>query len=457
MKKNRSGDLGIGKDETQIRLTAHRTWVLLAVFLALVIGLNGCEQEPTATVAPTLPAVPTHPPSTATARSEEVTVSSLTPSATVAAPASDPTQTPRATTQATQTRRPTSSPRPTRTKKPTRTPTRTPTQTPTLVPGVGPIGGPDFPPDVNPLTGLKVSDQAVLERAPLAIKVSNAPASVRPQAGLDKADMVFEHYAEGGVTRLTAVFLGQTPTMVGSIRSGRLIDVEVPAMFKALFAYSGTSAGVGETYRKSDLWPDQLARPGSAGGAFYRRDLPKAWEHTLFINPSRLWEEAERRGLNERKDLRGMSFDNNPPSGGSLAEQVSISYRAGISKVQWVYNTSQKRYFRWQGGAAHREEITGGQLSAANVIVVSANHVETNIVEDTWGGGHWSIEVQIWGEGPVSIFRDGQRYDGVWRRYDRHEPLSFWTADGSRRLDLKPGNSWLQMVPLGFTGLEVSP
>ena len=83
--------------------------------------------------------------------------------------------------------------------------------------------------------------------------------------------------------------------------------------------------------------------------------------------------------------------------------------------------------------------------------------METDILEDTWGGGHWSIEVQIWNEGPVSIFRDGQRFDGVWRRRDRHDLLSFWTKDGDQRLPLKPGNSWLQVVPLGFTGLVVSP
>jgi hypothetical protein len=65
--------------------------------------------------------------------------------------------------------------------------------------------------------------------------------------------------------------------------------------------------------------------------------------------------------------------------------------------------------------------------------------------------------VQIWGEGPVSIFRDGQRYDGIWRRWHRGDMLSFWTKDGSQRLPLKPGNSWFQMVPLGFTGLISSP
>jgi hypothetical protein len=319
------------------------------------------------------------------------------------------------------------------------------------------LGGPDFPPDINPLTGLQVSDPTVLERCPLAIKVSNSPPVVRPQAGLDKADLVFEHYAEGGVTRLTAIFLGQTPTVVGSVRSGRLLDLEIPAIFKALFAYSGTSAGVGQKYAASDLWPDQLARPGTAGGAFYRRDLPKAFEHTLFVNPTTLWAEAERRGISERKDLRGMTFDTRPPAGGTTVTDISILYRSGTSQVEWIYNGDAERYYRWQGGTSHLEELTGAQLSSANVIVVSANHVETDIVEDTWGGGHWSIEIQIWGEGPVSIFRDGQRYDGIWRRQARQDLLSFWTKDGSERIPLKPGNSWLQMVPLGFSGLQVSP
>jgi hypothetical protein len=420
-----------------------RLFFLIVALLALFIGLSSCGgRDPTPTLAPTFAVATTEPPATPTAPPTATNVA-------LAIETSTPTQT--ATVTATGTR----TPRPTR-KLENETKTGTPA-TPTTEPITESIGGPDFPPNVNPLTGLKVTDTSVLERAPLAIKISNSPAVVRPQAGLDQADLVFEHYAEGGVTRLTAVFLGQTPPMVGSIRSGRLIDLEIPAMFKALFAYSGTSAGVGEKYRKSDLWPDQLARPGNAGGAFYRRDLPKDYEHTLFVNPTTLWEEAERRGINERKDLRGMTFDPNAPAGGKAAVDMHIYYRAGTSQVQWVYNPRDERYYRWQGQAAHREELTGAQLSAANVIVVSANHVATNIVEDTWGGGHWSIEVQIWGEGPVSIFRDGQRYDGIWRRHDRHEPLSFWTQEGSQRIPLKPGNSWLQMVPLGFTGLEVSP
>ncbi len=431
----------------------NRSMVLLAGLVVALIGLGGCGGNPTPTLVPTSVLFPTQAPPTATVLPA---TSTIAPQGDTVTPQPTNTSAP-ATGTATLQLKATA----TTTPRPTRTPNKG-TKTPTVVSAtatatVDPREHPEFPPDVNPLTGLEVSDPKVLERAPLAIKVSNAPASVRPQAGLDKADLVFEHYAEGGVTRLTAVFLGETPKMVGSIRSGRLIDVEIPAMFKALFAYSGTSAGVGETYAKSDLWPDQLARPGTARGAFYRRNLPKAFEHTLFVNPERLWEVAEERGINERKDLRGMTFAPKPPRGGKRAHDVGILYRAGISQVEWVYDPDDERYYRWQGGVAHREELTGAQLSAANVIVVAANHVETAIKEDTWGGGHWSIQVQIWGEGPVSIFRDGRRYDGIWRRLDRHEPLSFWTQGGKTRIPLKPGNSWFQMVPLGFTGLEVSP
>jgi hypothetical protein len=422
----------------------------LCGLIMFIVFLGGCGGKPTPTLVEAITPLTT---ATMTAMVSDTSMAPTpTPTATTARPTRTPV--PSATHSA-----PTRTPRPTATRTPAseKATATAAAATANALPANGPIGGPEFPPDVNPLTGEKVSDLSVLERCPLAIKVSNAPAVVRPQAGLDQADLVFEHYAEGGVTRLTAVFLGQTPTMVGSVRSGRLIDLEIPAMFNALFAYSGTSAGVGQKYAGSDLWPDQLAPPGNGGGAFYRRDLAKAFEHTLFVDPSRLWAEAERRGISGRQDLRGLTFDPDPPSRGKAAAEIEIGYRSSTSRVQWVYDQSDGRYYRWQGGAVHSDELTGAQLSAANVIVVSANHVETTILEDTWGGGHWSIEVQIWGEGPFSLFRDGKRYDGIWRRRDRHDMLSFWSADGQQRIPLKPGNSWFQMVPLGFADLEVSP
>ena len=125
-------------------------------------------------------------------------------------------------------------PTPTRTPIPVDEPAPLPTATPTpepaeatptpLPPAATQTESPSeivtpLPPDVNPLTGLKVEDESRLDRIPVLIKVSNS-LEVRPQSGLSMADIVFEHFAEGGITRFTALFYGQDPGKVGSVPHG---------------------------------------------------------------------------------------------------------------------------------------------------------------------------------------------------------------------------------------------
>lgn len=312
-----------------------------------------------------------------------------------------------------------------------------------------------FPPNVNPLTGETVTDPAVLQRRPIAVKISNAPAVVRPQSGLNAADLVFEHYAEGGVTRFTAVFYDGDASPIGSIRSGRLIDLEIPRMYDAAFAYSGSSAGVRQRIVNSTFF-DRVISPDFGHGGFFRVEDPsKAFEHTLFTDTEGLRAILEERGLNTPPAFNGsMTFREQPPEGGTPASRVEVDYIA--TDVTWQYDDASGRWLRWTDGEAHSDANTGEQLSFANVIVLAANHVETDILEDMVAGGHYSIEIQLWGEGPASIFRDGQRFDGQWRRNGDTEMVSFYDSSGNT-LPLDVGNSFVQLVPLGFDGLIVNP
>jgi hypothetical protein len=81
--------------------------------------------------------------------------------------------------------------------------------------------------------------------------------------------------------------------------------------------------------------------------------------------------------------------------------------------------------------------------------------VETDIPETEVGQGANSIEIQIWGEGPATIFRDGQRFEGHWQRSDPGHMLTFTDLEGNP-LPLSPGNTWFQLVPLGFDKLYVT-
>jgi hypothetical protein len=353
-------------------------------------------------------------------------------------------------------------PTPTRTARAKTTLSPTPFQTltpPAVNPGPSPTPTAihsiitEFPPDVNPLTGLHVTDPSVLDRRPLAIKISNAPAVVRPQAGLSFADLVFEHYAEGGVTRFTAIFLSQNAPKVGSVRSGRLIDLEIPAFTRAMFAYSGSSGGVKERIIASDLYRDgRIISPDFGVGApvFFRvPEAGKAFEHTLFTSTDALWSLAGERGLNTRQDLSGLAFSQDPPEGGQPARYVEIPYLPGTASAEWVYDPDLGLYRRYVLDEPHTDALTSEQLTAANVIILFANHVETNILEDLVGGGHYSIEIQLWGEGPTQIIRDGQVFNGIWKRWVRDDMLTFYD-EAESPLPLKPGNTWFQIVPLDF-------
>jgi hypothetical protein len=121
------------------------------------------------------------------------------------------------------------------------------------------IGPETYPAGINPLTGLP-TDEATLDHRPLAIKISNFPRYVRPQAGLSLADIVFEHYAEGGTSRFTAVFYGNNADRVGPIRSARLIDTVIPEMFHAALIASGSSSGVLQRIAYKD-WDVKGLRP----------------------------------------------------------------------------------------------------------------------------------------------------------------------------------------------------
>jgi hypothetical protein len=304
--------------------------------------------------------------------------------------------------------------------------------------------------DVCPLTGEGVSDIKVLERRPLAVKISNFPPIVRPQAGLSYADVVFEHLSEAGLTRLTAIFLCKDAEKVGSIRSARLIDLEIPAMFKAIFAYSGASAGVKQRIMESDFF-DRVISPDFGHSGFVR--IPsegKAYEHTLFSDTKSLWKIAEERGLNERQDLSGWTFSDEPPEGGSPATSIEILYTPKYASAEYQYDPGREAYLRSIFGEPHRDELTGEQIAVRNVVVLYANHLETDIVEDSTGPRiYYSIEIQIWGEGKAIVFRDGQAFEGKWVRPQRHDLVRF-VDDAGNPIPLKPGNTWIQVVPLDF-------
>jgi len=370
-------------------------------------------------------------------------------------------------------------------------PTVAPTETQAAIaPTAEAVMGPEtYPAGINPLTGLPV-DEAVLNHRILAVKVANFPYYVRPresvtaddmpyacqqegatkadltnfcaQSGLSGADIVFEHYAEGGTTRFTAVFYGQSVDRIGPIRSARLIDTIIPTLFSSALVASGSSAGVLKRLNQKDWFSLVVAEttgftcPLLCPVNVHPND-PDAFPdaNSIFTSTTALHEALAAKNLDTRQPFRGVAYFSKPPEGGKPVTNLRIEY-SGAAASEWAYDAGSGKYLRSENRSVtemgpHLDANTGQQISAANVVVLFVNHVvDFNIPEDYENNateGHFSTEVQLWATGPAWILRDGQEYEATWVRLNEGDMLGLVDAD-NHVIPLKPGNTWYQVVGL---------
>ena len=307
---------------------------------------------------------------------------------------------------------------------------------------------------VNPLTGLTVADPFLLRLNPVIAKVSNAPAGVRPQTGLGAADLVFEHYAEGGLTRFSAIYFGQRPQRVGSIRSARLIDLELLPMFQGLLAWSGASNGV--LARLNALaHPERLLRDALFRSPWYSRDPALPPPHNFFVNVAALSQLALNNGLISEPVLKGPLFLAEPPAG-DAGSALLVELRYLATSVHWLWHADSGSYVRYTDGQPHLDATSAEALRAANVIALYADHRLTDIVESVWQGfTHFSIDIDLDSGGAGLLFRDGRQYALRWHRPAASALLQFSDPVGAP-LALKPGPTWIQVMrpPEQQSGVE---
>ena len=302
-----------------------------------------------------------------------------------------------------------------------------------------------LPAGSNPFTGLPL-DAIALNRRPIIIKVANT-ADIRPQSNLATADVVTEHYAEGGVTRFSALFLTNTPDRIGSVRSCRLIDIELPKIFDAAIVCSGTSPGTKPLMRESWGFQNNLTMisdfgPYECAGCPMFRTSDKVPPHNLFANAGNVWRELDKRGNNQPTAFKSWVFSPAAPTKGSLVNTLKLAYATGA--VGWNYDSAKGLWGRTLSGSTFDDAATGQQVTAANILVVNAFHATTLIQEDVTGSK--SIQIQLWGEGPLKVFRDGKMIEGVWQRNGDVGMLELRDGVG-QIIPLKPGNTWIQLVP----------
>ncbi len=322
--------------------------------------------------------------------------------------------------------------------------TATVSPTPAYPPeGYGPK---NFPQDVDPLTGMKVTNTALLERRPIIIKVSNLPRDVRPQWGLSLADIVYEYYIEEGTSRFAAIYYSKDANQVGDIRSGRFFDAHLVRMYKAIFAFGSADYRVRDRLYAAEF-ANRLILEWQAGcPAMCRFSPPRNY---LLGNTSALSAYATQKGIpNGRQNLDGMFFQLQAPAGGVPVQQVFVRYSAVIYN-RWDYDPASGRFLRFSDkdndltGTNEiyeqlRDRLTSQPIATDNLVILFLPHQFYSSVPEI-------VDIAFEGSGWAYAFRDGQAYQVKWQRPAADSVLYLTNADGTF-YPFKPGTTWFEVI-----------
>jgi hypothetical protein len=295
-------------------------------------------------------------------------------------------------------------------------PTATPTATPT-------------PAAVNPLTGLGAPPKGPV----IGVKIDDTE-NGRPQLGLDKADIVYVEQAEGGLTRLLAVFATNKPT-VEAVRSVRASDPELLSQYgRIILVASGGGGDSLPTLDKSILHAVIMDR----GGPGFARDSSRSAPYNVTSNLAAVSSAVK---ADSAKDI-GLEWASNPPGLSAARKATSVQTQVGGTPVRFQWSALLKRYVRTIDGV-RQSAADGATIATPNVIVqfckVTANPGDVDVV------GNPSQYTHSIGRGRVAVFRNGHRIDGTWSRADLTSGTTLRDAK-DRPITLAPGGAWVVLV-----------
>ena len=332
-----------------------------------------------------------------------------------------------------------------------------------------------------PLTGLPVKQPSLAR--PIAVMINNAPAA-RPQSGLAQADMVYEVLAEGGITRLIAVYQSyHGDATIGPVRSIRPYLIGIGESVGALLVHAGGSPeaySILQQGRKEHL--DEIT---NASAPFWRDSSRKA-PHNLYTNEEKLRKGALQKNYkqettipiypflpattvnsstnkatdslktedsslsNDTQSLNtdAVSTDNKESVGANNTSSISpattaipatsieLQFLLESYKVGYKYNSTTGLYTRSMNNEPHIDLNSGKPLTASNIIVLGGDY---KVLDDI---GRLSLNLESGGE--AILFQKGQQIKGQWSK--KSGDVIRFISNG-QEVPLVPGVTYYNIVP----------
>lgn len=297
----------------------------------------------------------------------------------------------------------------------------------------------------NGLTGIR-SETDLSAKRPFAIMINNISVA-QPQCAIASADIIYEVLAEGGITRMMAVFSDiEGIGAIGSMRSARSYYIDLATAYNAIFVHAG---GSDQAY--SDISVKGINNidgvRGMYGGEIFYRDpnrMSGGYEHSLFTTSDLILEYLPKFGY--ATEHSGGSFDygldfteDAAPEDGYSAQSVDVSFD-GHKTSYFTYDSEKGVYCMQQYGSDYIDGNTNEVLGFENVLVLYAK----SSTMDEYG----RLSVVTTGMGQGHFINGGKAEDINWSRVGSDECFNYSNANGTP-LELGVGKTYICIVPTG--------
>lgn len=311
------------------------------------------------------------------------------------------------------------------------------------------------------LTGKQV-DVSIGRKRPISVMFNNVEKGC-PQTGISRAEVVYEAPLAANTTRLIGIMENwRDLDKIGSIRSTRDYYVSFALEFDAIHVHFGQATAYVGDMLNSDLVDNisgavaGIDRP--AANAFFRSDDRKA-PHNLYASAEGILKDIEKFGYAEdyaetyygkfkfAADGEKLDYSQYPdaevlyPGGKEAGEPNGFSNVGSCFK----YNEEDGKYYRYQYGEEHIDDMTGEQLAYDNVIFQycygEVRDEEGYLAFECFGSEKSNKSI---------VFTDGKMIEGTWwRDGDNAAPAKYLDENG-KRIKLNQGKTWICIIWLDY-------
>ena len=289
---------------------------------------------------------------------------------------------------------------------------------------------------------LKIIDESSNSRA-IAVMINNNH-QAWPHAGLDKSYINYEIIAEGGITRIMALYKDQKDVeKIGSVRSSRPYFLDYVLENDAIYIHWG---GSNDAYNDiSSLGIDHIDGMDYEGKYFFRdKSLDKAYEHTGFTKMSMINDGIKNLNIKtttNKRNLLNYSVDEinfNDKENAIKADEVVIPY-SSYHTTSYKYDETNKVYLRYMSDTPHVDSITNNQYTAKNIITYKLE----NYSYDSYG----RQKLENIGSGEGYYITNGYAIPITWKKDTRASQTRYYYANTEEEIKLNDGNTWIQIEP----------